>query len=304
MDPLTQDLYDERRRKWRRSAFWRGVLATLGVLILLGILGAMLGNQPRGPHIARLHLVDVIYDDPARNRLLRDLRDNEDVAALVVHISSPGGTTVGSEAVYEGLRDISDAKPVVAVLGEVAASGGYISAIATDHIIARGNTITGSIGVIYEYPDVTGLMDRLGVEMETLRSSELKAEPSPFRPASPAGLAAQRLLVEDSYAWFSELVADRRDLSGNALGAVTDGRVFTGRQALDLGLVDALGDEEDAVDWLESTNAGLADLPILTWDVPTEQEPWEAILGKIPVIGGNSSLFPRVDGPRLMSILK
>ena len=304
MDPLERDFYEERRRKWRRSAFWRGVLVTLGILVVLGIIGALLGDRPRGPHIARFHLTEVIYDDPARTQLLRDLRENEDVKALIVHVSSPGGTTVGSEVAYEGLRAIAGDKPVVAVMGEVAASGGYISAIAADHVIARGNTITGSIGVLYEYPDVTELMGKIGVEMQTLRSSELKAEPSPFRPPSPAGLAAQRVLVEDSFNWFRGLVAERRGLEGAALDRVADGRVFTGRQALDLGLIDALGGEEAARDWLESRDPVLADLDVLTWEPEREDQGFSGLLGYLPGLIGKIEAVPDLDGPRLMSILR
>ena len=304
MDPLTQDTYLERRRKWRRSAFWRGVLATIGVLVALGIVGALLADRPAMPHIARVYLHDVIYDDPARTALLREIRDDERARALILHVSSPGGTTVGSEAVYDGLREIAADRPVVAVMGEVAASGGYIAAIAADHVVARGNTVTGSIGVIFEYPDVTGLMDRLGVEMETIRSSDLKAEPSPFRPASPEGLAAQRVLVEDSHTWFRGLVSERRGLDGAALDRVADGRIFTGRQALDLGLIDTLGDEDEALSWLESQNGALAEMEVFTWEVPEEPASWTSFLGGLTDLGRTLTALPRVDGPRLMSILK
>ena len=166
--------------------------------------------------------------------------------ALVLRINSPGGTTAGSEALYAAIRRVAAEKPVVAVLGEVAASGGYVAALAADRIVGRGNTLTGSIGVIMEYPDLTEVMERLGIGIETVRSSELKAEPSPFRPTNPAARARDEALVADSYRWFRGLVGERRGLQGNALDAAANGGVFTGRLALESGLIDAIGGEAEA----------------------------------------------------------
>ncbi|HSF91984.1 MAG TPA: S49 family peptidase, partial [Paracoccaceae bacterium] len=133
----------------------------------------MPNGYPSGPQIARFEIYDVIYEDPERERLLSELAYNEDVAAVLLRIDSPGGTTVGAETIFANIRTISERKPVVVVMGEVAASGGYIAAIAGDYLIARGNTLTGSIGVIMEYPDVTGLMETVGVQMQTVRSSDV-----------------------------------------------------------------------------------------------------------------------------------
>ena len=230
MDDLTRDFYEERRHKWRRSAFWRGVLITLSALVLLGVLVVILGGGPRfADHIAHVVLKGVIYNDPVLDATLKDVEENDKAKALILTISSPGGTTVGSEAVFERLRKISDKKPVVSVLGEVAASGGYIAAIGADHIIARGNTITGSIGVIMEYPDLTDLLTKVGITMQTIRSSEIKGGPSPFRKSTPEARAAEKVLIDESHQWFRGLVEDRRGLNGSKLDTVADGRVFTGR---------------------------------------------------------------------------
>ena len=305
MDPLTQDLYDERRRKWRRSAFWRGVFVTLGVLILLGAIGAfMRSDGPLGDHIAHIEIYGTIYDDPARSDMLQSLAEDETAKALIVEISSPGGTTVGAEALYEHLRAIGEDRPVVAVMREVAASGGYITAIAADHIVARGNTLTGSIGVIMEYPDVTELMARLGVEMRTVRSSELKAEPSPFRTPSPGAEAVQRALIDDSQSWFRGLVAERRGLEGQALEQVTQGTVYTGRLALDAGLIDALGAQEEALAWLESVDATLSGLDVHTWEPAATAPDFFEILTRDTPLSRFFTESSRPTGPRLMSILK
>lgn len=191
---------------------------------------------------------------------------------------------------------------MVAVLGEVAASGGYIAAIAADHVIGRGNTLTGSIGVILEYPDFTGLMARLGVGLETIRSSELKAEPSPFRPTNPAARAVEDALVADSYAWFRGLVADRRGLSGQALDSVANGQVFTGRLALESQLIDAIGGEAEALDWLESREPGLAELPVRNWALESETGVIASILGKVAASGGILREISALTGPKLYSL--
>lgn len=302
MDALERDFYEERRRKWRRSAFWRGfgVAAVIALIVAAVSFGGDVGA--RSDQIARFDLSGVIVDDMDRDALLGALAEQDSVRAVIVRINSPGGTTAGSEAVYEALRVVAEAKPVVAVLGEVAASGGYVAAIAADHVIGRGNTLTGSIGVILEYPDLTGVMARLGVELETVRSSELKAEPSPFRPTPPAARAVEAALVADSYDWFRDLVGARRGLSGAELDAVANGQVFTGRLALERRLIDAIGGERQAVDWLESRDASLAGLPIRTWEVETERGLVGSIFGKIGATGGIIGEISRLAGPKLYSL--
>ncbi len=134
MDPITRDFYEERRRKWRRSAFWRGVLATVLLLVGLGVLAAVLADgKPVRPHVARIHVDDVIYTDLERDRILAEMAEDENVRALIVHIDSPGGTVVGAEALYDGLNQIGADVPVVAVMDGVAASGGSACASGVTH---------------------------------------------------------------------------------------------------------------------------------------------------------------------------
>ena len=305
MDDLTRDFYEERRHKWRRSAFWRGVLITLSVLVLLGVLVVILGGGPRfADHIAHVVLKGVIYNDPVLDATLKDVEENDKAKALILTISSPGGTTVGSEAVFERLRKISDKKPVVSVLGEVAASGGYIAAIGADHIIARGNTITGSIGVIMEYPDLTDLLTKVGITMQTIRSSEIKGGPSPFRKSTPEARAAEKVLIDESHQWFRGLVEDRRGLNGSKLDTVADGRVFTGRLALDLGLIDAIGGFDEAIEYLDSLDSIEAKLPVDTYALKYENVGLFGIVGKFLLRNGNLGRISGKSGPRLYSIAK
>jgi protease-4 len=302
MDALERDFYEERRRKWRRSAFWRGFgVAAVLALLLVGFVGS--GDIAAvGDHVARYEVAGLITDDPARDEQLAELADDDSARALLLRINSPGGTTAGSEALFASLRAVAAKKPVVAVMGELAASGGYIAALGADHIVARGNTLTGSIGVIMEYPDLTGVMERLGIELETVRSSELKAEPSPFRPTNPAARARDQAMVAESYAWFRGLVGDRRDLSGSALDAVANGGVFTGRTALDNGLIDEIGGEEQALDWLESRQSGLAELPVRDWEVERDEPFIARFVGSFAPTGGILGEISLRGGPKLYSL--
>ena len=300
---LEEELYEERRRKWRRSGFWRGVgFVILFFALAIGLAVFLRPEAQTGPHIARHEVFGVIFNDPARDALIAEMAEDADVAALIVYIESPGGTTVGSEALFEAIRTVAAEKPVVAVMGEIAASGGYIAGIAADHIVARGNTLTGSIGVIMEYPNFSDLLTDLGVEVETIRSSDVKGGASPFRDTNPVERAQQVALIDDSYAWFRDLVADRRDLAGPALDRVADGRVFTGRQALDVGLIDGLGAEDEALDWLESQDSALEGLPVRLREVEEDED---GFLDMVDDFLGASDFLPALTsgtGPRLWSI--
>lgn len=304
LSPQERDFYEERRRSWRRSAFWRGFLIAAVIGGVIGAAVSFSGSGVFSPHIARLSIDGAIYDDPERLALIRDIQANENVRAVVVRINSPGGTSSGSEALYEALRDVANDKPIVAVMSEVAASGGYIAAIAADHIIARGNTLTGSIGVILEYPDVTELLDRVGIAFKTVRSSDLKAEPAPYRTPSAEALAVQEALIADSYAWFRDLVAERRNLSGTALDAAANGQVFTGRTALDAGLIDAIGGEAEALAHLTELDAELADLPVEVWELTPEDGGIWSLLSRAGMGELSFQALPTQTGPRLWALYK
>ncbi len=180
-------------------------------------------------------------------------------------IESPGGTTAGSEVLFDELRRLAAKKPVVAVVGTMAASGAYIAALGADRIFAKGNSIVGSIGVLIEFPNFSGLLDKIGVKLEAIKSSPLKATPNPMEPTSEATRAAMAALVADSFDWFKSLVKDRRHLSDDELAQVDDGRVFTGRQGVPLKLVDAIGGEREAIAWLEAEKGVAKALPVRDW---------------------------------------
>jgi protease-4 len=234
----------------RLFTFWRIVAILALALAAYAILDLGAPRAP-GPHIARHDVFGVIYTDAERDALIRDLAEDDEVRALILRIESPGGTVTGAETLFAAVREVAERKPVVALLGEVAASGGYIAALGADHIVSRGNTLTGSIGVVKQEVDVRDLMDSLGVEVRERRSDVFKAQPSPFAPTPPIVDEWEEELIAEAYGWFRGLVADRRGLEGQALADVSNGRVFTGRQALERGLVDEVGGPETARAWLE-----------------------------------------------------
>jgi protease-4 len=205
----------ERRRFRRRLLFWRVAAAVLLVAALLafaGGLGGFADIAKQREHIARVKIDGLITGDQSTLDLLKEIADSKAAKGLIIRIDSPGGTTAGSEALYEAIRTIAKDKPVAAVMDTVAASGGYITAIAADHIVARGNTITGSIGVIFQWAEFSQLLSTLGVKMEEIKSGELKAEPSPFKPLTEKAREVSQAMVQDSFAWFTGLVAERARL--------------------------------------------------------------------------------------------
>ena len=181
---------------------------------------------------------------------------------MIVHLDSPGGTTAGSEQLFHSLRALQAKKPMVVVVDGLAASGAYIAALSSEHIIAQDTSLVGSIGVLFQYPNFTDVLKTIGIKVEEIKSSPLKAAPSGYEPTSPEARAAIEAIVLDSYAWFKGLVKDRRQLDDAQLARVADGRVFTGRQAVALKLVDSLGNERTALAWLEKEKKVPAGTPV------------------------------------------
>jgi len=253
----------ERRRLKRSVLRWR-VVAIVALVAFAVAASARFGfdGTPSGDHIARLWVDGIIVDDPWRDEALAELADDPDVVAVLVRIDSPGGTAMGGEALYLSLREIAAVKPVVAVLGTTATSAAYMAALAADHIVARQTSITGSIGVIFQTAEFTEMLDKLGIRAEAIKSTPLKAQPSPLEPLTDDARRVTRAVVKDIYDWFVSLVVERRSLSRPKALAVADGRIFTGRQALNANLVDAIGGEEVALAWLQDTHNLAEDLPV------------------------------------------
>lgn len=257
----------DRRRLRRKLLFWRAlVLVLVAAAATLAALAWTDGGltSRSAPHVARVTIGGLIRNDRERLEMLEQI-GKSGARAVVLAIDSPGGTVVGSQALYDGLRRLSQKMPIVAVVDGMAASGAYIAAMGADHIIAPRNAMVGSIGVIFQYPNFSELMKHVGISYETIKSSPLKAVPNGFEPTSEAARAAVDSLVRDSYDWFRGLVSERRLVTGAQLDTVADGRVFTAHQGLPLRLVDELGDERTARQWL-ARERGVADtLPVREW---------------------------------------
>src|SRR5690606_13033029 len=263
------DEFIDRRRLRRKLSFWRIVALVLAAATIIVAAGRLFGFGGDVDHIARIRVEGAITENEELIRRIDRAAASDRVKALLLVVDSPGGTTAGGEAIYEAVRRAAEKKPVVAQVGTLAASAGYMIASAADHVVARQSSIVGSIGVLFQYPDFTGLMEKLGIGFETIKSSALKAEPSPFNPTTEEERAMIRRLILDSYDWFVDLVAERRSLSREETLALADGSIFTGRQALERKLVDALGGEETARKWLEEKGIP-AGMNVLEWKPVSE----------------------------------
>jgi protease-4 len=267
----------ERRRIRRKLSFWRvfSLLFIAASIVLLWLLanGGQLSSPTESDHVARITISGLIQDDTELLDRLDRIAKQSSAKALIVSISSPGGTTYGGEKIYKAIRKVAEKKPVVSDVRTLAASAGYMIAIAGDQIVAGDTSITGSIGVIFQYPQVKTLLDKIGVSLEEIKSSPLKAEPSPFHNASEEAKSVMREMVMDSYDWFVTLVAERRKLSKAEALSVSDGRVFTGRMALKAKLVDTIGGMEEIRTFLETRKVG-KDLPVVDWVAPKTGAPF------------------------------
>ncbi len=261
---LDADAIVDRRRMRRKLTFWR---VSAIVIALVAVAGAAFELAPRSrlfpasDYIARIRVRGLIRDNRNRVEALDRLARSR-ARAVILHIDSPGGTTAGSQQLYDSLRALQAKMPMVVVVDGLAASGAYIAALSSDHIIAHDTSLVGSIGVLFQYPNFTGALKTLGIQVESIKSSPLKAAPNGFEPTSPEARAAVEGIVLDSYAWFKGLVKDRRHLDDAQLTAVDDGRVFTGRQGVGLKLVDDLGNEKTALTWLEKEKHIPATTPV------------------------------------------
>jgi protease IV len=262
---LDADWIVDRRRMRRKLTFWR-VLSVVVIVLAIGAVAAVVTNRTgfagAGAYIARITIKGLIRDDEERVQQLERLAKSTTARAVIVHIDSPGGTTAGSEQLYDALMQLREKKPLVIVVDGLAASGGYITALAGDHIVAKQTSLVGSIGVLFQYPNVADLLGKIGVKVESIKSSPLKAAPDGFEPTSPEARAAIESIIKDSYAWFRGLVQSRRHLNDDELQIVADGRVFTGHQGVGLKLVDEIGDEKTAIAWLTSEKKVNAALPV------------------------------------------
>src|SRR6202789_1599449 len=236
---LDSDVIVDRRRIRRKLTFWRvaAALIAIAAIVAVGLIAAPGRGLTAAGSIARINIEGLIRSDHERVEALERLEKSQ-AAAVIVHINSPGGTTAGSEQLYDALTRLKAKKPLVVVVEGLAASGGYIAAIAADQIIAQQSSLVGSIGVLFQFPNFAELLKTVGVNVEEVNPSPLKAAPNGFEPTSPEPPEALASLVKDSYAWFRGLVKERRGMDDALLDKVADGRGFTGHPAGELKMID------------------------------------------------------------------
>jgi protease-4 len=305
---LETDLLLDRRRLKRRLVFWRS-FAVLAVVVALLVAMRGEGLEFGRAHLARLTVSGIITDDRKLVEAVTKLADNDSVKALIVSIDSPGGSVAGGEGLHDAIAHVAEKKPVVAVMGGTAASAGYMIAVPASRIFAREGTLTGSIGVLLETGEVSGLLKTLGIDAEAITSGPLKDQPSLIRPLTPEGRDVLHGLVMDMYDQFVGMVASGRHMDAAKVRELADGRAYTGRQALHLGLVDAIGGEPDARIWLGQAKGVSADLPVddvsttglagralsssLGWMLNSL---WKSLFSQGVILDGAWAIWQRSDG--------
>ena len=274
----------DRRRLRRRLSVWRALAVIAGLVAFgLAVFASAEGVGLGGKQIARVSVEGFISENRDQLKLLKQLAENKQVAAVILFINSPGGTTTGGEALFTAIRELAQSKPVVGQMGTVAASAAYIAGLATDYIVARGNTVTGSVGVIFQWPDVSQLLDKLGVKMNEIKSGPLKANPSPFQPVDEAGKATAEQMVAESQRWFLGLVASRRGIDTASVAGLEQGRVYSGREAAANKLIDQIGGEPEAVKYLEEKRGVPKGLKVVDFR-PRQESGWGLVGRSISVL--------------------
>lgn len=276
---LSADSIIDRIKLKEQVTRWRA-----GVVVFAVLLGLLLVSEPSstggnivgGDYIARIAVDGLIQQDNERDQILKEIGENKHIRAVILQVNSPGGTMVGSELLYERLRKVAKQKPVVAIMQEVAASGGYMTAIAAQQVLAQRGTITGSIGVLLQMAEVTELAEKWGIKLHTFKSSPLKGSPSPLEKLTPEVVQEVDGLIKANYDIFVDIVSEARKLTEDEVVTLANGRVYTGEQAVENKLVDAIGGEEEAVAWLGKRDNSLKKLPVKDVKLYREKNGWQS----------------------------
>ncbi|AAZ68652.1 signal peptide peptidase SppA [Ehrlichia canis] len=258
---LKIEILNSKVKLWRFLVF----LMVFASLILCNYVDiSKVSNFLDNKYIAKVNIEGKIETSEEMDSLLKKIAKDSHVIGLILNINSPGGTITGSEILYQNIRNIAKNKPVVAVLNDLAASGGYMTAIAADYIIARHTTITGSIGVLMQYFGVSSLAEKMGISLKSIKSSNLKAATSPFEEFTKEKEESIRRIVNESYNYFIDIVADRRKMEKSQVLKIADGSIYTGSEALSIGLVDQIGGEDEAISWFQSQNINTQKVKVLS----------------------------------------
>jgi len=276
---------------------------TIGAIFLFFLLivfaaGMLSGHSvmmPVGDKIGILEVYGPITDARKLWGQIKDFRDNDTIKAVVLRIDSPGGGVAPSQELYSALKQLAVEKPLIVSMGSVAASGGYYLAVAGQHLFANPGSITGSIGVIMSFPDYRELMDKVGVREEVVKSGKFKDIGSSSREFSVADRELLQTMIDDVHAQFVEAISEGRNMPVDRLRPYIDGRIFTGRQALEIGLIDELGSFDDAIKYA-ARKAGLGEDPNLVYPEPEQVDFFERL------IQGAANRYLGVNLPKRMTM--
>lgn len=281
---------------------WRTIAILVVVLSAIFLTSRIDSPIMSADYIARVSIEGVITDNIRRDKLFEELEEDDNAKAVILWVDSPGGTVVGGEQLYLNVKHLAKKKPVVVVMRSLATSAGYMATLGADKIYARRGTITGSIGVIMQAAEVTQMAEYLGIKPITVKSGPNKAAPNPFEKLTEENRAVMELVVDDFYETFVDMVASERNLDRAEALQLADGRVYTGPQALELGLIDELGGEKEAMEWLkgELKLTENEELPIRKRE--PEREKSSGFGGFVGQVAKSLSIFPQIQLDGLVSI--
>ncbi len=236
--------------KNRRKKFLRGTLYFISILLFIFLLQKIFESE--NPFIAKISINSIILNDPDLLKKIDDLKNDRNLKGVLIDINSPGGTVVSSKELFSRFEDLGNKVPVVASMKEVAASGGYMVALAADKIFCYEGTITGSIGVIMQSINIESMLNTLGIEPVIFKSGALKASPNPLESLDSDQEKVINNIIENIHNQFIKLVKENRNILVQNLNLISDGRIFTGLEAKNINLIDEIGNEQDAIDWIKN----------------------------------------------------
>ena len=300
---LDWQILEENKKKWYRKGIWRGILISIILAITISLFLNFNNISSNFSHIARISINGVIFDNSETIEIIDNLAKNDNVKSVIVRINSPGGSVVGSESLYVAINSLSQKKPVISLMGEIATSGGYIVALASNYILARKNTLTGSIGVIVENQNFSELSEKIGVSIDTTKSGKIKGGQNPLSPSDPLVKINNQKLVNYSFDWFISIIKKNRDINQSVIELVSDGRTLTGGMAMELGLIDGIGSEKEALKYLEKKYPDFKGLPIIDIETPSQKSFLNAIINRISI--DNLKFVPEYSNSlKLMSLVR
>ena len=249
---LTTDSFIERVRLKKQVLFWR--LAAVGAIVFFLIVLVEKNNTMsqvgESDYIARVTIDNIVTDNDQLYELLDKVRDDKHVKAVILSLDTPGGVAVAGETIHQKVKEIAAKKPVVAAMRSLCASAGYMIAIAADHVVAMRGTITGSIGVIFESAEFSELANKIGIHPVIVKSGPFKGSPSMTDPIKPEERAILQTMIDEFHSVFVDMVSKDRHLPEAKVREIADGRIYSAMRAKELGLIDELGGEHEALDWL------------------------------------------------------